>query len=201
MKKFLVLATALLLTACASYDLQQAMRPDNRNIYPKLPNMEAIYEVGKASDTDVKAGTSGSASVQLNNEFATLFRREVEKNLINEDGSVKGKLVLEPIFLKNDYNKAWGAAYILIIPGFLGWPGGSWTSKWELELNVLDKNGKRIARYSAEAENTEYNALYWGYESGLETLRAAVFEGYKKALDDIIKQLQADIPTLSAKLK
>ena len=65
----------------------------------------------------------------------------------------------------------------------------------------MDKNGKRIARYSAEEENTEYAALYWGYDYPYEVGRAAVFEGYKKVLDNLIKQLQADIPTLSAKLK
>lgn len=205
MKKFLVLVTALLLTACASYDLQQAMRPDNRNIDPKLPNMEAIFEAGKAletSGTTAASGTSTSASVQLNNEFATLFRREVEKNLINEDGPVKGKLILEPVFADVDRNMAWAVTAIpLFIPPLLGAPIESLTSKWELELNVLDKNGKRIARYSAEADNTEYSALYWGYTNTSEYRKAAIFEGYKKALDDVIKQLQADIPTLSAKLK
>jgi len=209
MKKFLVLATALLLTACASYDVQQAMRPDNRNIDPKLPNMEAIFETGKALETNgatAASGASAATSVQLNNEFATLFRREVEKNLINEDGPVKGKLVLEPIFVDVDNNVAWAlTAFLLGIPQLFGVPGSSMTSKWELELNVLDKNGKRIARYSADVENTEYEALYYGY-SNLHPItsnlrKAAIFEGYKKALDNVIKQLQADIPTLSTKLK
>lgn len=203
MKKFLVLAIALLLTACAGYDLQQAMRPSNRNIYPKLPNMEPIFEAGKAletSGTTAASGTSTSTSVQLNNEFATLFRREVEKNLINEDGPVRGKLILEPVYFKREYNTAWifPSAFSLYILNLLGMPAGSDTSKWELELNVLDKNGKRIKRYSAEAENTEYLAAYWGTYNPYQ---AAVFGGYKKALDDIIKQLQADIPTLSAQLK
>ena len=107
MKKFLVLATALLLTACAIYDLQQAMRPENRNIYEKLPNMEPIFEVAKGLETDTKKGTSGTTSFQLNNEFATYFRREVEKNLIDETGDVKGKLVLEPVYFKTDINGMW----------------------------------------------------------------------------------------------
>lgn len=200
MKKIILLSLCLFLGACAGYDLQQAMRPESRNIYQKLPNMEPIFEAGKALETDTKTGTSGTTSVQLNNEFATLFRREVEKNLINEDGPVKGKLVLEPVYFKREYNTAWilPSAFSLYILNLLGMPAGSDTSKWELELNVLDKNGKRIKRYSAEAENTEYFAAYWGTYNPYQ---AAVFEGYKKALDDIIKQLQADIPTLSAQLK
>ncbi|MBQ4472491.1 MAG: hypothetical protein II942_04555 [Alphaproteobacteria bacterium] len=197
--KVAILGLGMLLSACASYDMQQAMRPDNRNIYPKLPNMEPIFEAGKASNAD--SGTPATTSVQLNNEFATYFRREVEKNLIDEYGPIKGKLVLEPIFVKRDYNMAWRFPNILIVPMLLGCPMTSYTTEWELELNVLDKSGQRIKRYSAEVENTEYEALYWGYKDGIEALRAATFEGYKKALNNLIQQLQADIPSLSAKLK
>lgn len=201
--KVTILSLGMLLSACATYDLQQAMRPDNRNIYPKLPNMEPIFEAGKALDNNSSATGANTTSVQLNNEFATYFRREVEKNLIDEDGPVKGKLVLEPIFVKATENGGWTLTVFpgFFIPNLFGVPMDSWTAKWELELNVLDKNGKRIARYSAEEENTEYLAAYWGYATLPETRKAAVFEGYKKTLDNLIQQLQNDIPSLSAKLK
>ena len=201
-KKIVLLAAGLLLTACASYDLQQAMRPDNRNILSKLPNMEPIFET-KSLDKRSASARGHKTSTRLSNEFATLFRREVEKNLINEDGPVKGKLILDPIFVQ-DESTAWpGIISIPLfwgIPLFLGAPWGWNTSRWELELSVLDKNGKRIARYSGGTADTEYKAFYWGYTL-TSCRKAAAFEGYKKALDDVIKQLQADIPTLSAKLK
>lgn len=65
-------------------------------------------------------------------------------------------------------------------------------------MNVIDKNGKRIARYSSEATDTEYYATYWGVKN---TYEAAAFKGYKKALNNVIEQLQNDIPELSNKLK
>ena len=191
MKK-LVLAFAFLLAGCASYDLQRAMHPDYRSLNQKLPNMESIFETGKSLDTD-------TASIQNNSEFSTLFRREVEKNLINIDGPIKGRLVLDPVYFEVDQNNTWLFTVLLwFIPPAIGVPLHSNTSKWELELNVIDKNGKRIARYSSEAVDTEYYAAYWGYKN---TYTAAVFEGYKKALNKVIEQLQNDIPSLSAKLK
>ena len=190
MKK-VVLSLIFLLVACASYDLQKAMRPDYRSFEYKLPNMESIFETGKSLDNDI-------ASIQNNSEFSTLFRREVEKNLVNNDGPIKGKLVLDPIYFEADQNNAWIFTLPLwFIPPVIGVPLHSNTSKWELELNVIDKNGKRIARYSGEATNTEYYAAYWGY-SNTET--AAIFEGYKKALNQVIEQLKNDIPELSSKL-
>ena len=191
MKK-LIPILLFMLTSCASYDLQQAMRPNNRSIYTKLPHMESIFETGKSLDTDI-------ASIQTNSEFATLFRREVEENLVNIDSSIKGKLVLDPVYFDTDQNNVWIFTVLLwFIPPVIGVPLHSNTSKWELELNVLDKNGNRIARYTGEAEDTEYYAAYWGYKN---TFTAAVFNGYKKALDSVITQLQNDIPTLSSRLK
>lgn len=199
MKKF-ILSFVFLLISCANYDLQQAMRPNNRLFVSKLPNMEPIFEAGKSLDTHTFGNGIGVASIQHNNEFATLFRREVEQNLVNTEGMVKGKLVLDPVFVEVNTNKAWLFTLypLLVIPHAFGVPLSSDTSKWELELNVLDKNGKRIARYSAEATDTEYYAAYWGYDN---TYTAALFEGYKKALNNIIEQIQNDIPVLSAKLK
>ena len=192
MKKGLLFAV-LLLAGCASYDLQQAIRPDNRQFTKKMPNMEAILETGMALGSDV-------TSIQSNNEFATLFRREVEKNIANIDGPIKGKLILNPVFVETKQNSAWLFTLypLLFIPPSLGVPLYSNTSNWELELNVLDKNGNRIARYTGEGSDTEYYAAYWGYSN---TYTAATFEGYKKALNDVITQLQNDIPTLTAKLK
>lgn len=196
MKKFILLFIGLLLSACASYDIQQEMRPNDRSVVQKLPNLEPIFETGKILSSDLDM-----TNVQHNSEFATLFRREIEKNLVNVNGSVKGKLILEPIFIKEKKNGWWVLTAFpgYFIPNLFGVPLISWTAKWELELNVLDKNGKRIARYSGEAEDTEYAKLYKGGYSNPRT--AAVFKGYKKALDSIIKQLGNDIPVLSGKLK
>lgn len=166
------------------------MRPDYRSLTQKLPNMEPIFETGKSLNT---------AGIKNNRGFSTLFRREVEKNLINIDGPVKGKLVLDPVYFEADQNNAWLFTVPLwFIPPVIGVPLHSNTSKWELELNVIDENGKRIARYSSEAVDTEYYAAYWGYKNAYT---AAVFEGYKKALNKVIEQLQNDIPALSTKLK
>ena len=200
MKNLYIFLFVFLLYGCASYNLQNAMRPDDRGFYQKLPNMEPLFETGRSVDSYTSVSNINTTSVQLNNEFATLFRREVEKNLIDMNGSVKGTLVLDPIYFENEPNNAWLFTLypLLFIPPALGVPLNSYTAKWELELNILDKNGKRIARYSGEAEDTEYLAAYWGWK---DPYTVAAFESYKKALNKIIMQLQNDIPTLSAKLK
>lgn len=200
MKKLYSFLFVFLLYGCASYDLQNAMRPNDRGFCQKLPNMEPLFEMGKSVDSYTSVSNINTTSVQLNNEFATLFRREVEKNLIDMNGSIKGTLVLDPVYFENKPNNAWLFTLypLLFIPPALGVPLNSYTAKWELELNVLDKNGKLIARYSGEAEDTEYWAAYWGWK---DPYTVAAFESYKKALNKIIIQLQNDIPTLSAKLK
>ena len=201
MKKFYSVSSFLiLLGSCASYDLQNAIRPDNRRFEQRLPNMEALFETGKSVASDTSGSNINITSVQLNNEFATLFRREVKKNLINMNGPIKGKLVLDPVYFENKPNNAWLFTLypLLFIPLALGVPLNSYTAKWELELNIFDTKGKRIARYSGEGMDTEYLAAYWGWK---DPHIVAAFESYKKALDKIIQQLQKDIPSLSAKLK
>lgn len=194
MKK-IVLFFIFLLTGCATYDLQNAIQPSMRVSYPKLPNLEPVFEAKKY--VDIKT-VMKNTDAQSSNGFATLFKREAETNLADTGGESKGKLVLTPIFFENRENTGWLKTPMLIITPALGVPTDSYTAKWELELSVLDKSGKQIARYSANAEKTEYKAAYWGWEN---PRTAATFESYKTALDSVIKQLQNDIPQLSAKLK
>ncbi|MBO6289108.1 MAG: hypothetical protein J6N45_02135 [Alphaproteobacteria bacterium] len=199
MKK-LILLFVVLLTGCASYDIQNAIHPENRVSYQKLPNMKPVFENKKSVNVKkiMKGATTNGA--QFNNGFSTLFRREVEQNLVNTDTALKGKIVLEPMYFETNENTAWSfLGYpFFMLPQAIGVPMRSDTSKWELELSVIDKEGRRIANYSAEAEDTEYSAAFWGWKN---SYTAATYQSYKKALNNIIIQLQNDIPTLSEKLK
>lgn len=205
MKKLIALmCTISLLSGCSTFYLNKGMKAPNRGFADRLPNMEAVF----SNEDSLKNFTSEDNFVQVNTPMANRFYREVETNLIDEydEGEKKGYLVLKPIInTSTGTTKNLIYIYLAVITGFvaplLGVPIGVIEGFSELELRVLNSNGKLVKKYTAES--TVKNTLgfyYGGCNSDKNCLDKASWEAYEKALGDIIEQVYKDRVYLRRKL-
>ena len=209
MKKLITLmCTMSLLSGCSTFYLNQGMKAPNRGFDDKLPNLEAVF----SNEESLKNFTSEDNFVQVNNPMANRFYREVETNLIDEydEGEKKGYLVLKPIISTAGFNSK-RVLYIFlgVFTGFvaplLGAPIDVIEGFSELELRVLNSNGKLVKKYSAEASVKNKLGVYYGgcdslASQGKNCFDKASWEAYEKALGDIIEQVYRDRNYLRKKL-
>lgn len=201
MKKICIFFNIIILLTicgCKSFYVNQAIKAQDRNFEIKLPKLEPIFE----NETEVKYWKPGEKIVRENSPWATLFYREIEKNLVNPYGTSEGYIVLRPIIHSIEIS-GWGYYWLSACTAFsinlLGVPNNSYTSITELEAEILNIKGELIKKYSAEQSSTEYVALWWGYDfhSGAN---AAMYASYTKALSSIINQINEDKEYLKNKL-
>ena len=203
MKKLIALmCTISLLSGCSTFYLNQGMKAPNRGFEDRLPNMEAVF----SNEDSLKNFTSEDNFVQVNTPMANRFYREVETNLIDEydEGEKKGYLVLKPIISTSGEKftlfpilagATLGAAQLLGIP-FTVYEGFS-----ELELRVLNSNGKLVKKYTSEATIQNIAGFYYGGCNNIPNCYGkASWNAYEKALGDIIEQVYRDRNYLRKKL-
>lgn len=65
----------------------------------------------------------------------------------------------------------------------------------KIHIRVLDKEGRLVKRYYAEAKDTQYAALYWAKQGDY------ALKTYRDALDDAVLQMQQDYEFLYGHLK
>lgn len=189
MKKVICMVFVLLLTACQSYPINLAIKPETRKNL-NFPNLEAIFE---ANENNVRGVSLDETKIKNNTPFAMLFYREIEKNVVMHGGEKKGSIILTPVLHTHEPNLRWpfASAITLHIPNIFGMPESSHTSFCELELRIVDKNGKLIKAYNADSELTKYTAAYWGYYPQ-DTINAALYGSYKEALNKLMQQMNND---------
>lgn len=200
MKRILLIVFAIIyLSGCRSFYINQAIKAPDRQYTEKLPTLEPVFE----NEQEVKHWIPGEKLVRENSHWATLFYREVDKNIINSNGSQQGYIVLRPIIHQQQVT---GGGWTLLslctlyLPNFIGMPFASNTAFSELELDILNKNGELIKRYSAESEDTEYVAMWWGYNE-INAPNAAMYNSYRNSLGDLVKQVMNDREYLIQQLK
>lgn len=206
MKNLIVLICAIsLLSGCSTFYLNKGMKAPNRGFADRLPNMEAVF----SNEDSLKNFTSEDNFLQVNNPMANRFYREVETNLIDEydEEEKKGYLVLKPIIITSaDKSIPYiilGAFTLLTAP-LLGAPMGVFEGFSELELRVLNSNGKLVKKYVAEAVVKNKIGAYYGgcnnWNSNQNCLDKASWDAYEKALSDVIEQVYKDRVYLRRKL-
>lgn len=195
--RILALILALFLSACQTYHVNLAMKVESRDVR-KLPPLEAIYE----NEKSLKSIAAYDTTHKINDKYATIFYREVEKNIVSEYGQKKGRIVLTPIFHQARITGLWHFTPLLTLwtANILGCPMKKFESLAELELRILDNKGNVIKKYASEKTDEKYVAFYWGFFETV-ALEASLIESYKKALADISEQIQNDYDFLMEKLK
>lgn len=189
----------LSLSACQSFHRNEAMKIKSRNYKKKLPNLELVYE----NEKEVKHWKPGELVVRENTPYATMFYREAENNLIEQDTNPIGYIKLRPIYHKTkNVSLLYALTPLLTLWTFniLGCPLEEFEAIAELEIEILNKEGKLVKKYNSEAKDTEYTAFWWGYNS-FDAQDSSLYNSYKKALFDITEQIQNDMDYLNKKLK
>lgn len=201
MKKIFTLILCVLLSGCKTtpFYINQAMKAKDRNYPDKLPNLEAVYE----DESALKNFSINDSFVKVNTPEATKFYREVEKNLIDISGEKRGYIVLTPLLSAYDHDSASVITTIMGISTFGLWlaifnvPKLHFQGFSEIEIRILDNNGKIIKKYSSEqisnAKNTPWNSC-------LECATRVKWEAYESALEDILEQIYQDRIWLTAQL-
>ena len=200
MKKLIVIICMVVLSGCVSVDMNKVLTVEETN-GKKLPTMEAVYIDGTSKVPQY--WDTGSRVVQSGTTRATLFYQQVEKNLTDPYGDMHGYIELRDntLDLAPAQDGGWDifSALTLGIFNLLGMPAHHFKPYSEINIRVLDKTGKLIKRYHTSIEDSEYAALYWGYS--LSDRDELLLRTYRKALDEIIEQMQNDKEFLSNKLK
>ena len=201
MKNFIsVVCVSALLIGCRSVNYPKV---EQTYYGEQLPKLELIYN---ASVPEERFGVREKTQ-RINNYYANHFYSEVETNLMSNYGLEKGYLVLQ--VPKHTSDVCWGWYFLslvtLTVPNILGMPLLSSTSEASLEAQIYDKNKQLIKTYTSNIEDTEYSALYWGYNAetwdGGSTTKQALVSSYDTALQDILSQIRNDIPFLKQQLK
>lgn len=220
-----------LLNGCKTFD-PSLLRPAERNQH-LLPPLEVLYDFQNLGGTfsipssriehveHLHSGPSGlTRSVVLLNHptfdrrllhIVTIFDREMSNNICETSGTNYGYAVCRIVNIEASSAIHWFVASALtcFTINLLGFPFSNQTAILDIEVEILDSKWKRIARYSALGEDTEYGALYWGYYGVFNDLdpnrntilsRVVITSAFRDAMDKIRTQIEPDVETLREKL-
>lgn len=202
MKKLLaILFSAVYFCACASvppFYINQGMKAKERGFSDRLPNLEAIYE----NEGELKNFSTKDSFVQVNTPRANKFYREVEKNLIDITTDKKGYIVLKPTITatdancdtinKDDVQHALLAIYTLGILALLDIPKTKIKAFCELEIRILNNDGKLIKKYSSEESAELVSSPQHSCNVKSNCCDRVTWEAYENALTDILEQIYND---------
>lgn len=100
-------------------------------------------------------------------------------------------------------NSGWGwsiaSAGTLFIPNLFGMPIKTYRARLELQMEIVDANGKILVRYLAPGLGKAPVAAYHGYDGATATRKANLL-ALQDAMSHIKKQMEADVPSLTQQL-
>lgn len=225
MKKYILLV--LLLSACQSINYQDVNPTINPN-QNKLPamesmidmyNLEAVYTGGGYAGTANNLGvgyanrgwgnwvqTTAISGTQYKdarvNDVINIFNKEVKENITNPYGEKKGYISLKLGYRGEDRQPL--LAFISIISlgtiNLLGFPADIKEQSLEVEVEIWNNKKEIIKRYTANALDSEFLAVYYGYNE-LTIHRKLAAENIKQALEQIRRQINDDAEEINKKLK
>lgn len=196
MRKTYILPVVFILSACSFLDRNAILRVEQTQDR-KLPALEAVYI--DATSSIPHYWEPGAKVVQSGTDRATLFYKQVENVLTNPHSDIHGYIELRDHIYPTDIF----SGLLWIIPScftyglanLLGMPLLSQGIQSEIHIRVLDKEGRLVKRYYAEAKDTQYVALYWAKQGDY------ALKTYRDALDDAVLQMQQDYEFLYERLK
>lgn len=194
MKKYLLTAVVILLSACRSVgynDLTPPIQP-NTNLLPVLevrPDYTSVRAVYNEKGDDRVA------------DALSIFNKEVRENIMEQTGDKKGNITMRINSGETKHNKFYPyTVCLLYIPTILGVPFDNAEQTLEVEVLVQNTHRDVIKRYTETVSDTEYAAMYWGYKED-DVERKVAAENMKNAMANIRRQINNDAPEIRTKLK
>lgn len=195
MKRFYFIAASLaLLASCRSIgyeDLNPQIQP-NTNLLPVLevkPDYKSIRAVYNQKKDDRVA------------DALSIFNKEVRENIMEQTGDKKGNITMRINYEEEDSCKVCViSSFLLGLPNLIGIPGNYFKQTLEIEVLVQNTHKDVIKRYTESVSDTEYVAMYWGYNVD-DAERKVAAENMKNALANIRHRINNDAPEIRSKLK
>ena len=101
-------------------------------------------------------------------------------------------------------NSGWGwtvaSVSTLFVPNLFGMPVRTHRAELELQMEIVDANGKMLVQYSAPGVGKAMVAAYHGYDSSTATRKANLL-ALQSAMSKIKKKLESDVPALTSQLE
>lgn len=226
MKKYLFLL--LFLTSCKSIsyqDVNPSINP-NHNLLPALEtmvdiyNLEATYSSGSYHGQANTWGTGYNGNNNWGNMFQTtslsgtqykdsrvndiinIFDKEVKENISTPYGNKKGYISLKLGYRGSDKSIIYPLTSIvsMFTLNVVGFPANELTESLEVEVQIMNNKKEVIGRYVENVTNSNYLAMYWGYNwPGL--YRKVAADNIKTALEKIRIKINNDSTRLNKQLK
>lgn len=143
-----------------------------------------------------------NTTVITNDDELKLFTEEVEENLIDPYGDKYGYIAYKSTILERKEGMAGAvlSGIFMGLPIVLGIPFSNVKYTVDIELRILDKNNKLLAKYSATGRSNVKIAMYHGY-STRDAFRKSYSDALTNAFDQIRPKIKADVDRVNDKLK
>ena len=186
----------------------------NEKLLPSLTpvfDYESFYTVfpmstmvGVVSSGGVMSGSTSKNPVLEG--FNTIFQRDVRGNVCkfdpNElDEKTNGKMRCSLVEASGKVRIWWAipSGLTIFVANLFGMPLMSESHKLQIEVNIYDRNDKRVGRYTSDLHKDKaYTALYYGYNNPTQKCNRLIFT---QCMEDIKQQIAKDYDRLNEALK
>ena len=222
MKKYTLpfLLLALSLAACRS--LRSHDFHTNQSLPTRLPHLGLLvhersfleaFDYEFAHDVASLNATSGpyypdpwiayQVTDQALQDAFNLLGNEINENLSQTSSPRYGHARFKLLFYQCR-NSGWGwtmtSFATLFVPNLVGMPVGMFKSEIELQMEIVDAEGKVLVRYTAPGMGKAPMAAYYGYDNATATRKANLL-ALKDAMSKIKIKLEPDVPSLASQLE
>lgn len=136
-------------------------------------------------------------------DVQSIFTKEVEQNIvdINQASHPRGYIVLRLNGRVSDSNEVLELVNALTVGTLclLGLPNNIISEELDINVAIYNNSGTLIKQYTVTAQDSEYNAMYYGY-TDKDASRKSAAEALKGALEEIRVMIYRDYDVLSRSL-
>jgi hypothetical protein len=222
MKKFIFLFSLLGLTLGACRSLHVHDFHTSQSLPTRLPTLGLLvhersfleaydYALGREVFIGNMAGgpyapapwVAYSVTDQALQDAFQVLGNELSNNMSQVSDPQYGHARFKLLYYKRR-NSGWGwtaaTAATLMLPNIFGMPVRTQRAEMELQMELVDANGKILTRYVTTGVGKASVAAYHGYDNSTATRKANLL-ALQNAMSKIKDKLQFDVPTLSNQLE
>lgn len=184
MKKILlIILTTFVMIGCRTY-APLKMQTEENPLDPKLPAMQ-LYTGDEYQNQ------------MIGREEFNLFREEMETNIMTPYGDKYGSVFYSSRILKERDGFGWFyfSSLTLYTLNLIGFPLMAISRDIEVEVRIVDLQGRLIGKYKGRGDGSAVIALYYGYDNPSAN-RKVMHESVSEALMQIRSKVRKDAERL-----
>lgn len=178
------------LSSCKSWEPIEMTNRENNKASKKLVNLKLNFQNIPLMTNDL-----------LLNDERNILLKEFENNLMDLKSDFYGYLEINRNIIDSKPGLGYTIPSVLLfsVPNIFGMPFLDIKQTTEIEVKILDKDGKLIEKYSAIGKGNVKVAYYYGYSLRIAN-RKAYSDAIINALEQIRVKLEVDIDKINARL-